>query len=107
MFANAVFINQGRGGEYGLGKQTGEMRNLKKKLLSCQNPHCNLLLPLFECFLGWFMVCFFCLVVVFFSLLSHASPPLIVTLSHFLGKPLFCDGIPQWRRPHVPYTELS
>lgn len=66
MFANAVFINQGRGGEYGLGKQTGEMRNLKKKLLSFQNPHCNLLLPLFECFLGWFMVCFFCLVVGFF-----------------------------------------
>jgi len=56
MFSNAVYTNQSREGEYRLREQRGEMRNLKKKLLSFQNPHCNLLLPLFECFLGAFIL---------------------------------------------------
>lgn len=103
MFANGVYTNQSSEGEYGLRESRGEMRNLKKKLLSFQNPHSIMLLPLSGCFLSS-LIFFFLIYINFYRALHH--PLFIVTLSHSLGKPLFRDGIPQWRRPHVPYPEL-
>lgn len=79
MFANGVYTNQSREGEYGLRESRGEMRNLKKKLLSFQNPHSIMLLPLFGCFQSSLIFFFFNI----YKLLPCSSPPLIY--SHFVS----------------------
>lgn len=75
VFANGVCRNQSRECEYCLREPRGEMRNLRKKLLSFENPHSNTFLPLFEYFLSAFWAVWFLKKKI--KLLPHSSPALI------------------------------